>query len=374
MHARRMRPELHCSDLATENHGKRLPRFADLSAHRVVIQPLPSDLPREPGVSISMLVTEYLDDLKCRVSPRHHKNVKARLERTVAALQLADLRDLQPVQVLRYRNQQREEGVANRTANLVVDSLGAMFAWAVGCGLIQSNPLRNLRRLPDGAGHQRYRRRALTDAEIERFLAAAERDDAVTSATWWENGGGEGDHRRHGVRVPQAPMWLAFLETGARWSELTRVRWVDFDLAQSTIVLRAETTKSKKRRVIPLRQRMVDALESLRALHERILQRTPTGADPVFRTPEAAHWMRPTNNAMRLFDRVLERAGIARVDDEGRKLDIHSLRHTFGSRLARNGVGLVQVQRLMGHSDPKLTAQVYTHLDVEDLRRAIASV
>ncbi len=63
-----------------------------------------------------------------------------------------------------------------------------------------------------------------------------------------------------------------------------------------------------------------------------------------------------------------------RVDAEGRKLDIHALRHTFGSRLARRGVGLVQVQRLMGHSDPKLTAQVYTHLDVEDLRRAVEAV
>jgi integrase len=97
-------------------------------------------------------------------------------------------------------------------------------------------------------------------------------------------------------------------------------------------------------------------------------------ADPVFRSPEASVWMRPTNNAMRLFNRVIVRAKIPRVDDEGRKLDIHSLRHTFGSRLARNGVGLVQVQRLMGHSDPKLTAQVYTHLDVEDLRKAVDTV
>lgn len=32
------------------------------------------------------------------------------------------------------------------------------------------------------------------------------------------------------------------------------------------------------------------------------------------------------------------------------------------------------VQRLMGHSAPKLTAQVHTHLDVEDLRRAVETV
>jgi integrase len=169
-------------------------------------------------------------------------------------------------------------------------------------------------------------------------------------------------------------MWMAFLETGARWSELTRTRWADWDLEQRTLVLRAENTKSKKRRVLPLRQQMVAVLKDLRAVQERILGREPEAVEPVFLSPEAARWMKATNNAMRLFDRLLKRAVIARVDAEGRKLDIHSLRHTFGSRLARNGVGLVQVQRLMGHSDPKLTAQVYTHLDVEDLRKAVETV
>ena len=75
---------------------------------------------------------------------------------------------------------------------------------------------------------------------------------------------------------------------------------------------------------------------------------------------------------MRLFDRILQRAGIARNDEDGRKLDIHALRHTFGSRLARKGVGLVHVQRLMGHSDPKLTSSVYTVLTRDDERAAIA--
>ena len=50
------------------------------------------------------------------------------------------------------------------------------------------------------------------------------------------------------------------------------------------------------------------------------------------------------------------------------------MRHTFASRLARNGVGLVQAQKLLGHSDPKLTAAIYTHLDAEDLRSAVDGV
>jgi integrase len=323
------------------------------------------------AVAVATIQKEYLDDLKCRVSPGHFKNVKSRIDRTMAALTLTTLAELQPVQILRYRNQQREKGASNRTANLVFDSFCAMFAWALGCGLIETNPLRNVRRLPDGAGNQRYRRRALTDVEIERFLQAAADDDRETAAVWAEKGGGEANHRRAGVRVPQAPMWLAFLETGARWSELTRTRWQDWDLDQRVLVLRAENTKSKKRRVLPLRQQMVTVLKDLRAVQERLRGNAPAGSDPVFLSPEGSKWMTATNNAMRVFNRLLERAGIPRLDAEGRKLDIHSLRHTFGSRLARNGAGLVQVQRLMGHSDPKLTAQVYTHLDVEDLRRAV---
>jgi integrase len=333
-----------------------------------------STLPLPPAASLALIQREYLDDLKCRVSPSHYKNVKSRLDRTVATLHLADLRDLQPVQVIRYRNQQREQGASNRTANLVVDSLCAMFAWALGCGMIEANPLRNVRRLPDGAGNQRYRRRALSDEEIERLLRAAESDDREISAAWWEKGGGDGNPRRHPERIPQAPMWMAFLETGARWSELTKTRWADWDLEQRTLVLRAENTKSKKRRVLPLREQLAVVLKGLRVTQERILGRVPAPSEPVFLSPEAVKWMKATNNAMRLFRRVLKRAEIPRLDIEGRKIDIHSLRHTFGSRLARNGVGLVQVQRLMGHSDPKLTAQVYTHLDVEDLRQAVNTV
>jgi integrase len=39
--------------------------------------------------------------------------------------------------------------------------------------------------------------------------------------------------------------------------------------------------------------------------------------------------------------------------------------------MARAGAALVQAQRVLGHSDPKTTARIYTHLDVEDLRAAV---
>ena len=325
-------------------------------------------------VSLDVIQREYLDDLRHRTSPMHHMNVRGRLKRTLAALDAVYAHDIRPLAVIRYRNQMRERGASNRTANLVVDSLRAMLTWAVGCRLVDGNPLGAIPRLPDGSGYQRYRRRALTEKEVGAFLRAAEGDDRDTAARWRSDGGGKGDHRRSATRVPQAPMWRAFVETGARWSELTRVRWMDVDRKRRTLMLRAENTKSRRQRVLPLGKGMLEVLGELRRLHRRILHRPVGELDPVFRTPEAACWGRPTNNAMRIFNRLLARAKIERVDGDGRKIDIHALRHTFGSRLARHGAGLVQVQRLMGHSDPKLTAQVYTHLDVEDLRKALEMV
>ena len=74
---------------------------------------------------------------------------------------------------------------------------------------------------------------------------------------------------------------------------------------------------------------------------------------------------------MRVFDRILKEAGIPRIDTLGRKLDLHALRHTALTRMARAGVDLMKLRAIAGHSDPKTTAQIYTHLEVEDLRDAV---
>ena len=55
-------------------------------------------------------------------------------------------------------------------------------------------------------------------------------------------------------------------------------------------------------------------------------------------------------------------------------MGIHSLRVTFGSMLAAAGVPLTTAQHLMRHSDPKLTASVYTDPAVLDLRGAVSKL
>jgi len=48
----------------------------------------------------------------------------------------------------------------------------------------------------------------------------------------------------------------------------------------------------------------------------------------------------------------------------------HDLRHTFATELLRRGVDSYRVQRLMRHSDVRVTLGTYAHLLVEDLRDA----
>ena len=49
----------------------------------------------------------------------------------------------------------------------------------------------------------------------------------------------------------------------------------------------------------------------------------------------------------------------------------HDLRHTTATLLLKARVPLAVVQRILGHSSPTITAGVYGHLDVDDIRAGL---
>ena len=54
-----------------------------------------------------------------------------------------------------------------------------------------------------------------------------------------------------------------------------------------------------------------------------------------------------------------------------RAIRFHDLRHTTATLLLKARVPMAVVQRILGHSSPTITAGVYGHLDVEDMRAGL---
>ena len=79
-------------------------------------------------------------------------------------------------------------------------------------------------------------------------------------------------------------------------------------------------------------------------------------------------------NFLRTFDLDLAAAGIVKRDAQGRTVDVHSMRHTFATLLAKRGVSPGVAQKLMRHSDIRLTMNTYTHLDLADTAGAVAAL
>ena len=52
-------------------------------------------------------------------------------------------------------------------------------------------------------------------------------------------------------------------------------------------------------------------------------------------------------------------------------LTSHEMRHTYGTSLRRNGVDIYTIQKVLGHKDIQVTAEIYVHNELEELRAAV---
>ena len=141
--------------------------------------------------------------------------------------------------------------------------------------------------------------------------------------------------------------YLTLLYTGQRRSEIAALRVGDLSLdgEEPFVLIRAETTKDKDKRAVPLHPRLVAELR-------KCIPATVRPGELVF--PRF-----PNYDAL-MTD--LARAGIERRDEMGRSVHFHSFRKTWQTMGVRAGVSQRVAQDVLGHSDPVLTANAYTDM------------
>ena len=224
----------------------------------------------------------------------------------------------------------------------------------------------------------------MTEAELTRLLAVARRRpllEALTVRTGKRKGQAAANVRpevREQLEVigrERALIYKTLVLTGLRKNELASLTpaQLRLDVPIPHLELDAEDEKNREGNSVIIRADLAEDLkhwlaDKLTALQAEALRR----GEPIpARLPADSLVFTVPAGLVRIFDRDLRAAGIPKRDERGRTLDVHALRTTFGTLLSKGGVPLRTAQAAMRHSDPSLTANVYTDPKLLDVSGAL---
>ncbi|MCV2356622.1 tyrosine-type recombinase/integrase [Paucibacter sp. B2R-40] len=212
---------------------------------------------------------------------------------------------------------------ADHHIKLIRSALNLAVLW----DLLEKNPIKGIKLFN-------------VDNKVEHYLDGAELDRLLTVLKTDEN-----------RNVCHIAMFL--LSTGCRLNEALQAKWEQIDQASNVWRIPATNSKSKRMRSVPLNPS---------ALHVLAQLDTASEFDHVFVNRQTRL---PYTTIMKVWSRLRVKAQLPR-------LRIHDLRHGFASLLVSAGRTLYEVQKILGHSDPKVTMR-YSHLSTSALQQAANS-
>ncbi|WP_165070753.1 site-specific integrase [Desulfovibrio sp. ZJ200] len=225
------------------------------------------------------------------------------------------LADIQRHEVEDWLHGLSTRGLAPATCNRILAVFKTICSLAVMRGLLPAgqSPCAGVSCFKIHTLRERY----LSREEAQRLMRALEKSDR-----------------------PEAFAIRLLLLTGARKSEILKARWEHARLDLRLLIV--PLSKSGKPRHIPLSD---EAMAVIRAI--------PRQSGNPWLFPGHAPG-KPLSDLYLFWNRLRRSLGLADVR-------IHDLRHTFASFLVNAGHSLYEVQRLLGHSDPRTTMR-YAHL------------
>lgn len=282
-------------------------------------------------------VADYLAELKTLGrSAKYQQNIGNRLNKLMKACGWEYLRNITADSFCNWRDtiEVGEDGlptIGPVTQNQYLEAAFSFCGWCVRRRRMALNPLVGVPKAEEVSDIRRERR-ALTAEQAQSLLS--------------------------NVKPEYRAVYRFMLATGLRRNETAQLVWGDVALNSPTpfLRLRAKTTKARRADTLPIHPDIAAELRAMRGEAgdgERVFWRVPS---------------------IYIHKKFLAAAGIPWEDDEGRRADIHALRHTFGTSLSQNGVSPRVAMELMRHTDLRLTMKLYTDPRIFDLAGAVSKI
>jgi integrase len=292
------------------------------------------------------------DGYKLSGSKTHEKakSFITQLKKVFGERQLASIseKDLISYRVLRLKpRDEKTRAVSHTTVNRELAHFSRIWTEAIDFGLVTHSPFTNRKRV-FRLDREKKRQRILSEAEEQRLLKAC---GGTYKAKYIRVLGGKEQETdaiiNLGMRNPALrALVITAIETGCRQGELFKLKWSDLDFDENKALIHGTHTKTEMTRYVPLTERAIRELEHCRATIVRLQAK----GKALHRDPEQPFAF---DNVKRSFKRACE---LAKIDG----LHFHDLRRTAVSRWQAAGIPLAVAQKWAGHSNSKMTAEVYT--------------
>ncbi len=298
-----------------------------------------------PAVAPDEVLRRYLDHI--RVERGLAANTVAAYRRDLAGYLrflegrgIGDLAEVSPVEISEYVRELFASSAPSSTARRVV-SVRSLHQFAYDEQLTPGNPAAEIL-VPK---QPRLLPKALSVSEVERLLAAPDRDSAI------------------GLR--DAALLELLYSTGARISEICVLDRDDVAAllagADAGLLLHG---KGGKERVVPVGSFARDALEAYLVRARPALAAAGRGEAALLLNQRGRRLSR--QSAWGVLRQAAADAGIPA------EVSPHTLRHCFATHLLEGGADLRVVQELLGHASVA-TTQIYTLVTIDQLREVYAS-
>jgi integrase/recombinase XerD len=230
------------------------------------------------------------------------------------------------------------QGYTCCTVALKIRSVKRFFEFLESANQILINPAEYLK---EPKKEYRLPRVILTEVEVRKIL------DQPNLST------------RIGIR--DRTVLEVFYSTGIRLEELVNLTIYDCDLQGG--MLRVNKGKFAKDRVVPLGRHAVKFLK------EYITHVRPYFTKKIWSTTgQRILFLNKFGSPLSTQVSALMIRGYSKAAGLNKKVTAHVFRHTFATQLVRNGADITAVQKMLGHSDLRVT-QIYTRVAGVEVKR-----